>query len=103
MMPPARKPSLEPALLFGVLFGMAVACASWLLNADSSPYQLNSDFLRVTFGLLQIPATVLSMVITGNVHGGAEREVVYWIVVVVEWCCIGVGLRYLLAYWSRSR
>jgi NADH:ubiquinone oxidoreductase subunit K len=73
---------------------------SWLLVSPDSPVHpllLTSAGLLNFLALIHIVPTMLSMVASNNVHGGSDGEVIYWILILVQWFIVGLGLSFLFS------
>ena len=79
-------------LVLPLLLGGATTGLSWLLVAEHSPVRGSVEFLRILFVILQFPATLAASVISGNVHGGALGEAVYWALALLQWLIVSFGL-----------
>jgi hypothetical protein len=89
-----RKPGLQ--LLFAVGFGCAITLVSWLMISPDSSLHSPSSVASELFSGLQIVATFLVIVLSGNAHGGASGEKIYWVLVFAQWLLVGFGLSALL-------
>ncbi len=85
-----RRPGLQ--LLFAVGFGCAVTLVSWLMISPDSSLHAPSSVASEVFSGLQIAATFLAIILSGNVHGGASGEKIYWALVFAQWLLVGFGL-----------
>ena len=79
-------------VLFGLSFGALVAAVSRLLISPASPVESSSGAVKGFFGMIQIVATFLAILLSGNVHGGSGGEAIYWVLVFVQWFVVGLGL-----------
>jgi hypothetical protein len=82
-------------LLFATSFGCAVTLVSWLMVSPQSSLHSPSSAVREVFGGLQIAATFLAMLLSGNAHGGSDAEKIYWVLVFVQWLVVGIGVSVL--------
>jgi hypothetical protein len=80
--------------------GVVVACAilvSWLLHAESSPlrnYFLWHTFLPNRWAMLNFPAALLGVVVSGNIHQASPVGVVAGMI--VQWGVVAFVLSLLL-------
>jgi hypothetical protein len=89
-------------LVFAFCFGVIVVVLSWLLISPDSPVESSSDSLKEFLGLIQIVATFLAIILSGNVHGGSEGETIYWMLVFAQWFIVGLGLSFLFRLRGRN-
>jgi len=78
-------------LNFGCCFGVLAASTSWLvISPNSSCHSVGgiADFLSI----VQLPATFLATVLSGNAHGGAAGELIYWLLVLLGWSIVGFAV-----------
>src|SRR5215831_9716021 len=79
-------------LLFAVSFGCAVTFISWLMSSPNSSLHSPSSLASQLFSGLQIAATFLAIILSGNAHGGSSGERIYWVLVFAQWLIVGFGL-----------
>jgi hypothetical protein len=82
-------------LAFALCFGAAVAVLSWLLISPGSPIESSSRAIKSFFGIIQIVATFLAAILSGNVHGGSAGERIYWVLVFAQWFTVGLVISFL--------
>ena len=76
---------------------------SWLLVSPASPIASFSEILTELFVAVQIPATLLAILLGGNVHGGRWGETIYWLLVFLQWSMAGFGLSALFKLRGQNR
>jgi len=79
-------------LVFALCSGVFIALLSWLLISPSSPLESSSVALKNFFAFINIIATFLAIIFSGNIHGGSIGEIIYWILVFSQWFAVGFGL-----------
>jgi hypothetical protein len=82
-------------VIFALCFGAVTAAISWLLISPESPVETSSTALKYFCGAVQIIAAFLAMTLSGNPHGGAFGEMIYWVLVFAQWFVVGLGLSFL--------
>jgi hypothetical protein len=75
--------------IFGCCFGGLAALTSWFIISPNSPVQSIGGAVAGFFSVVQLPATFLAIPFSGNVHGGAAGERIYWLLVFLEWSILG--------------
>ncbi len=69
---------------------------SWLMISPLSPVRSSFEGLTEFFSIAQICATFLAILLSGNVHGGTNAGIIYWLLVFVQWSGIGWGISALV-------
>lgn len=82
----------KSAFIFAPCFACAVTVVSWLMISPDSFLHSPSSLASQLFSALQLAATFLATVLSGNVHGGSSGEAVYWALVFAQWLIVGFGL-----------
>lgn len=78
-------------LIFGFCFGALAALTSWLAISPNSPVHSVGGAAGGFLSVVPLPATFLAMLLSGNVHGGAAGERIYWLLVFLEWSIVGAA------------
>lgn len=76
-------------LIFGCCFGGLAVLTSWLIISPDSPVRTIGGGVAGCLSVLQLPAAFLVILFSGNVHGGATGEKIYWLLVFLEWSIFG--------------
>jgi hypothetical protein len=84
--------------IFGCCFGGLAALTSWFIISPNSPIPSTGGAVAGFLRVVQLPATFLAIPLSGNVHGGAAGERIYWLLVFLEWSILGFTVATL--YWS---
>jgi hypothetical protein len=81
--------------IFALCFGAIITAISWLLISQWSPVRTSSEALVYFVSYVQIFAAFAAMTLSGNPHLGAVGEVIYWMLVLVQWVIVGFGVSFL--------
>ena len=65
---------------------------SWFIISPNSPVHSVGGGVAGFFSVVQLPATFLAILFSGNVHGGAVGERIYWLFVFLEWSILGFAV-----------
>jgi hypothetical protein len=86
---------MKMALIIALCFGAAVTILSWLLIYPASPVQTSSSAVLNLISGLQIVPTIIAIILSGNIHGGSNGDIIYWILVFGQWSILGLVLSLL--------
>lgn len=87
---------LSRRLLFIVAFVVTMGCLAWLVQGESSPlsqYFFEHGSLANLWTILNLPALLVGIMISGNVHQASAAA--YFLAFVAQWTALG-GLLSLL-------
>jgi hypothetical protein len=77
-------------IAIGLLVGVGMTLATWLFNGESSPvheYAIWHTGIGNVLITLNLPAIVLGVVVSGNVH--QPSEIVTYTAIFIQWTALG--------------